>query len=123
MGHLKVFCVFLIIVIQSAFSFPKGKAETGKTSKGCVNSCCAVCIPGKNCEVCYQLNRSDPGNCPCISELSDSQKISIKRFQKYFTGKLSQQKDKKSVATNNNYLFRGHFVLLNCCQALVPNPV
>merc|ERR1711976_84158 len=95
MGYLKLFCVILITVIQTAFSFPKGEAEIGKTIKGCVNSCCAVCIPGKNCEVCYQLNRSDPGNCPCLSDLTDSQKLSIERFQKYFIGKLSQQKDEK----------------------------
>merc|ERR1711874_247445 len=66
--------------------------ESGNT-KGCVNSCCAVCIPSKNCEVCYQLNRSDPGSCPCIRDLSDSQKLSIQRFQKYFVGKFSKQKE------------------------------
>ena len=29
----------------------KAETEEVKTNKGCLNSCCAVCIPGKNCEV------------------------------------------------------------------------
>ena len=32
-------------------AWPKAEMEEVKTYKGCINSCCAVCIPGKNCEV------------------------------------------------------------------------
>ena len=32
-------------------------------------------------QVCYQLNPSDPENCPCISELTDLQQVSIQRFR------------------------------------------
>ena len=131
MGCIKVFCVVLITVIQTALSFPKVKKhypdldslkqqilrvklKLEKQSK-------AVSIPAvlsvflarivryqskvhrkfftmlvsSSFQVCYQLNRSDPGNCPCLSDLTDSQKLSIERFQKYFIGKLSKQKDEK----------------------------
>ena len=36
---------------RSTIKTIKAETENVKTSKGCVNSCCAVCIPGKNCEV------------------------------------------------------------------------
>ena len=88
------------------------------SSSGCVNSCCAVCIPDKNCEVskisfhstcfflplsypkmfecifssynfqvCYQLNRNDPDNCPCIDSLSHNQRQSLLNFQQFFKNK------------------------------------
>ena len=73
MGYLKICRVFLIVALHTTISFPnpkvnklssqlskhynkyiimfKAETEDLKTNKGCVNSCCAVCIPGKNCEV------------------------------------------------------------------------
>ena len=57
-------------------------------SEGCLNSCCAVCIPGKNCDLCYQLHHTNPDHCPCLNDLTARQKQSILTFQSYFTDKF-----------------------------------
>ena len=38
----------------------------GEEEPACMISCCLACSPGYNCEVCYQLNKWDPLNCPCV---------------------------------------------------------
>ena len=38
-------------------------------------------------QVCYQLNRNDPDNCPCIDSLSHNQRQSLLNFQQFFKNK------------------------------------
>ena len=40
-----------------------------------------------NVQVCYQLNRNDPDNCPCIDSLSHNQRQSLLNFQQFFKNK------------------------------------
>ena len=81
-------------------------SQVGKSSEvGCLNSCCAVCIPDKNCDVCYKLNRSDPDNCPCINSLTSNQKESLLLFQKYFIEKFnSKSEEEKKEAVWKPYI-------------------
>merc|ERR1712012_1078385 len=83
--------LFLLLqLLPQLYNFP----QIGKSSEaGCLNSCCAVCIPEKNCDVCYKLNRSDPDNCPCIDSLSTNQKESLLQFQKYFIEKFQKKSE------------------------------
>jgi len=86
--------IFLLLQsIPQFFQFP----QIGKSSEaGCLNSCCAVCIPDKNCEVCYKLNSSDPENCPCVDSLTSNQKESLLQFQKYFIEKFQSKTEEEN---------------------------
>ena len=44
----------------------------GEEEPPCMISCCLACSPGYNCQVCYQLNKSDPLNCPCVATFNPS---------------------------------------------------
>ena len=69
----------VLLVLQVVVMGGRGEEEPD-----CMISCCLACSPGYNCEVCYQLNKWDPLNCPCVGTfapsdlglLSDLQRVS-----------------------------------------------
>merc|ERR1711976_44280 len=89
-----VLACFNFLVLSCPLPQPQRQIEKDNDVlplEGCINTCCSVCIPGKNCDVCYKLNKYDPEKCPCINNLSKFQKESILAFQKYFKDKLTNE--------------------------------
>ena len=73
--------VRLLVVLQLVVL--GGRAEEQEEEEPpCMISCCLACSPGNNCQVCYQLNKWDPLNCPCVGTFAASGLSLLANFQR-----------------------------------------
>ena len=57
---------------------PPSTAQDISQSRSCTITCCINCIENYNCKVCYNLNKDDKAECPCVEDLSPRQRAGLK---------------------------------------------